>query len=150
MSFDITLGYSKSPKIQLTKEIVEIATYTGTLKEETSLIDPVVLVYVDLLSEVRKSNYMIIPQFGRKYFITNITVVRDNLVAFECHVDVLSTYEDSIRNQTGIVKRSEQTNMQNLYLNDGFFKVYQNPHVIEYEFPLGFTEYEFVLAMAGS
>ena len=47
-----------------------------------------------------------------------------------------------------IVKRQE--NRWNLYLDDGSFKVYQNPMVLTKAFPQGFTTQEFVLAVAGS
>lgn len=152
MSFNIVLGYITCPKYQVEKTeeneaVVDIATYTGELKSETSIIDPVILIECDL-ADVRKANYMRIPGFGRKYFINNIRSVRTGLVAFECHVDVLASFADAIKENYGLIRRNE--NEWNLLLNDGVLKVYQNPHVVLYEFPNGFTEQEFVLAMAGS
>ena len=61
---------------------------------------------------------------------------------------MLSTYADSIIELSGIIKRQE--NNWNLYLNDGSFKIYQNPIVQVKSFPNGFTEQEFVLSIAGS
>lgn len=147
MSFDIVLMRNNSEKNRLTKETDTIITVSGVLKEKTSIIDPVIKIECDI-SEVVGCNYLSIPIFGRKYFVNDIRSIRNRLFEFSCHVDVLSTYADAIRENTGIIKRQEK--VWNLYLNDGTFKVYQNPNVLTRAFPSGFTTQEFVLAVAGS
>lgn len=147
MSFTITIGINQSPKNSLDKTVEHEIDFEGVLKDATSIIDPVIMVEANLTS-VRWANYMKIPAFGRYYFINNIRSIRAGLVAFECHVDVLTSYADEIRGNTAIIKRNE--NAHNILLNDGFFKVRQNPHIVMYEFPTGFTTQELVLAMAGS
>ena len=126
MSFNITLQINTSEKNKLDKEITDIATVSGVLKEDTSIIDPVIKIEC-ALSDYVNCNYITIPEFGRKYFVNNIRSVRNGLVEFSCHVDVLSSFADSIRTNKAIIKRQE--NNWNLYLNDGTFKVYQNPMV---------------------
>lgn len=147
MSFSINLMVSSSPKNQLDKSISTITTATGTLKEDTSIIDPVIKIQCDL-SSVSNCNYMYIPQFGRYYFITDMRSITSSIVEFTGHVDVLMTYRSQIRSNSAIVKRQE--NDWNLYLNDGTFRVYQNPMVLTKAFPSGFTTQEFVMAIAGS
>ena len=147
MSFDITLQVNKSEKNKMIKSITDIITVTGELKSETSIIDPVIMINCEL-SDVTKCNYMKIASFGRSYFVNNIRSIRSGLVEFSCHVDVLSSFADAIKSNSAIVRRQE--NKWNLYLNDGSFKVYQNPIVLTKEFPSGFTTREFVLAVAGS
>lgn len=147
MSFDIVLMRSNSEKNRLTKDTETIMTVSGFLREGTSIIDPVIKIECDIL-DVVGCNYLSIPIFGRKYFVNDIRSIRNRLFEFSCHVDVLSTYADAIRENTGIVKRQEKE--WNLYLNDGTFKVYQNPNVLTRAFPSGFTTQEFVLAVAGS
>lgn len=147
MSFDIVLMRSNSEKNRLTKDTETIMTVSGFLREGTSIIDPVIKIECDI-SDVVGCNYLSIPIFGRKYFVNDIRSIRNRLFEFSCHVDVLSTYADAIRENTGIIKRQE--NEWNLYLNDGTFKVYQNPNVLTRAFPSGFTKQEFVLAIAGS
>ena len=147
MSFNIVLQRNNSEPIRLSKSIDTIMSVSGTLKEDTSIINPVIKIECNL-SDVTRCNYLSIPSFGRSYFVNDIRSITDDIAEFSCHVDVLSTYESGIRNNTGIVKRQE--NLWNLYLNDGSFKVYQDPYVITKEFPLGFTTQEFVLAVAGS
>ncbi len=147
MAFEILLQVNKSDNRQLDKDIDTILSLSGTLKAETSIIDPVILIECSM-SDVRNCNYMTITSFGRKYFITNIRCVGTYLVEFSCHVDVLSTYATQIRANTAIIRKQE--NAWNLYLNDGSFKIYQNPNVLTKAFPSGFTTQEFVLAVAGS
>ena len=147
MSFQILLQVNNSEKNRLDKEVTTISTLTGVLKNETSIINPIILVEGDLSSYVN-CNYMQIPVFGRSYFVSNIRSIRRNLFEITAHVDVLSTYKTSIRANSAIVRRQE--NNWNLYLNDGVFRVYQNTMVLTKDFPSGFSTQEFVLAVAGS
>lgn len=147
MAFNIVLQRNNSEMNKISKSVEDIFTVSGVLKEETSIIDPVIKIECDLAA-VTACNYLSIPAFGRSYFITNIRSVRNGLVEFSCHVDVLSSFASAIKENTAIVKRQE--NNWNLYLNDGSFKVYQNPKVLTKAFPSGFTTQELVLAVAGS
>lgn len=147
MAFNIELKINNSEQNKLNKDTKTIITVSGVLKEETSIIDPVIKIECKL-SDVTRCNYLSIPEFRRSYFVNDIRSIRNGLVEFSCHVDVLSTYAEQIKNNTGIIKRQE--NEWNLYLNDGSFKVYQNPNVLTKAFPSGFTTQEFVLAVAGS
>lgn len=147
MSFSIRLYRNNSPVNKIGKSLDSLLTVTGTLRAETSIIDPVIVIECELSNLVR-CNYMYIEKFNRYYFVNNIRSIRDGLVEFTCHVDVLETYQDQIKLNSAIVKRQE--NDWNLYLNDGTFKVYQNPMVLTKEFPSGFNGFEFVLAVAGS
>ena len=147
MAFNILLQVSSSEKNKLDKDVTTLATVTGVLKSETSIVNPVITIEGDV-SQFATCNYMEIPVFGRKYFVTNIRSIRNNLVEVAAHVDVLSTYAAQIRANTAIVHRQE--NRWNLYLNDGTFRVYQNPMVLTREFPNGFSTFEFVLAVAGN
>lgn len=147
MSFQILLQVNISEKNRLDKDVTTISTLNGVLKNETSIINPIILVEGDLSSYVN-CNYMHIPVFGRSYFVSNIRSIRRNLFEITAHVDVLSTYKSSIRANSAIIRRQE--NNWNLYLNDGVFRVYQNTMVLTKDFPSGFSTQEFVLAVAGS
>ena len=147
MAFNIILQRNNSEKEKITKDITNLSTVSGVLKNETSIIDPIIIIECDL-TDVIRCNYMTIDAFGRHYFVNNIRSIRNRLVEFTCHVDVLSTYGNEIKANSAIVKRQE--NRWNLYLNDGSIKVYQNPMVLTKAFPSGFTTQSFVLAAAGS
>ena len=145
--FEIALQVNTSEKNKLDKNIITLGTVTGSLKMGTSIIDPIIT-FEGNLSSFINCNYMTIATFGRSYFVTNIRSIRANTFEITAHVDVLSTYAAQIRSNTAVVHRQE--NLWNLYLNDGVFKVYQNPQVLTKAFPSGFTTQEFVLAVAGS
>lgn len=147
MAFDIVLMRNKSEEIKVDKTTETISTVTGVLKESTSIIDPVIKIECDL-STVTTCNYLSIPTFGRFYFVNNITSINNGIVEFSCHCDVLSSFASAIKANTAIIRRQE--NKWNLYLNDGSFRIYQNPVIITKNFPSGFTTSEFVLAVAGA
>ena len=147
MSFTIVIQQNKSPKHQLTKSLTIITTLTGTLREDTSIIDPVIRVQASESSLVT-ANYCTISSFGRSYFITDIRSLRNGIIELSLHCDVLSSFASQIKSNQSIIYRQE--NQWNLYLNDGVFKSYQNPQVITRPFPNGFNTTEFVLAVAGS
>lgn len=147
MAFNIILQRNNSEMNRLSKNIEDILTISGALKEETSIINPIIKIECDI-STVTACNYMSIPVFERSYFVRNIRSISNGLIELDCHVDVLSSFADFIRKNSAIIKRQE--NSWNLYLNDGSLRVYQNPNVLTKKFPSGFTTQEFVLAVAGS
>lgn len=147
MSFNIIMQRNNSEKIVFDKNLTTLETLTGELKQETSIVDPVIIIEGDLEDYVN-CNYMTIPVFGRSYFINNIKSIRSNIIEISGHVDVLSSFKSEIRSNRAIIRKQE--NLWNLYLNDGTFKVYQNPMVLTKAFPSGFDTQEFVLAVAGS
>ena len=141
---------NKSEPEKVTKELTTLATLTGSLKDDTSVTNPTILLQGTpaTVQQIVTSNYIQIPDFGRYYFIRDISSVRTNLWEISCHVDVLQSYATQIKAQTAIIQRQKEK--WNLYLNDGSFKVYQNPNVLTKPFPRGFNTMEFVLAVAGA
>lgn len=146
MSFDIVLQTNNSEDNRLTKDLTDIITLSGTLRDSCSILEPVIMIATDSIPTT--ANYMTIAEFGRSYFIRDITSVRNGLYQISAHVDVLSTYAEQLKACGGIVQRQE--NDWNLYVDDSAFWVYQNPYVLTRQFPSGFTTQEFVLAVAGS
>lgn len=147
MSFTVSLQYNSSPKNALTKNPSNVLSVSGTLKEDSSIVDPVILITAPL-STIASANYATIQAFNRSYFITDMVSVRSSLTEIHAHCDVLSSFAAGIRGNTGIVYRQE--NSWNLYLDDGSFQVYNNPMVLTKPFPYGFSTQEFILAVAGA
>ena len=143
----LILYANSSEYASLDKELEQIITLSGILREESSIIDPVITVE-DLDDAITAINYAYIPEFGRYYFITNIESVRNHLWRLSLHVDVLHTYAAAIRENSAIIERNE--NEYDLQLNDGLFKTRQNPRIVQYPFPAGFNTWNFVLAVAGN
>ena len=145
--FAIALETNLSEPNRIVKNVEPIITLNGELKQETSIIDPEFIIAGDL-DDFVGCNYCTISEFGRSYFVRDITSVRAGLVRLRCHVDVLSSFANEILSNRAIIRRQETD--WNLYLNDGSFRVYQNPDVVTHPFPQGFTAKEFVLSVAGS
>ena len=120
MSFRIDLAKNLSDANALDKELTNIRSYTGTLRDASSIIDPIIRMEIDA-GEISQYNYMVIPIFNRKYFIKDITSESNNLVIIRAHVDVLSSYADEIRTNTGVIARQE--NKYNLFIDDNLFKI---------------------------
>ena len=150
MAFNIVLQTTTSEKNRMDKTITDIATYSGTLRADTSIVDPVFLVECDLTNVVH-ANYLTVQAFGRSYFINNIRSMRAGLVEFTCHCDVLSSFKTQIRQNHAIMHRSERN--WNLYLNDGSLKMTQRPEKIVTEHFSNETafvnHFSYVLVLAG-
>lgn len=142
----IDLYQNLSEKNKLDKSLTLLYELTGDLKEDTSIIDPIIKISADV-SDMASVNYLYIPVFSRYYFINDVISINKDICEIHAHVDVLTTYKDGIRAQHAIVSRQEKK--WNLYLNDGVFKTYQNPYIITKAFPSGFTQQHFVLSVAG-
>lgn len=143
----VDLFINTSDRRQLTKQLTPVVSLSGALRDSTSILNPVILIEGDS-SVLSSCNYMYIPSFNRYYFITEIVSVRMGFTYVTGSVDVLTSWAQEIRANTGIIRRQE--NVWNLYLNDGSLKIYQDGAVLTRPFPSGFTTQELVLAVAGS
>lgn len=146
MAFNIVLMNNTEELNKITKSPATIRTLTGTLREETDLVDPEI--NVEFNGTLTDCNYMYISEFHRYYFITKIESVRAGLWRIYAHCDVLKTYAEGILNTEVVVSRSESK--YNLFLNDSMFKVYTNPRLQIANFPNKFTGESYVLVMNGA
>ena len=119
---------------------------TGTLRNESSLIDPVILIEADAAA-LAAVNYMYIDSFSRYYFVRGIKSIREGLVEISGHVDVLQTFWPQIKTNTAIIRRQSQ--LWNLNINDGVLRAQADSIVETFEFPYGFSASSFILAVAG-
>lgn len=147
MSFVIKLQQNSSPANKITKSVTNIYSFTGVLKDGSSLQDPVVM--VENSGPITDVNYAEISDFGRKYFIKEIKSTYNNMWEISLHSDALSSFATQIRACSGIVSKNEFS--WNLYLADNEFRCYQNPHIVQKVFPAGFSYSNFskVIAILG-
>lgn len=149
MAFQIVAQTNTSENNHIDKQLTTIGTYSGVLRDGCSIIDPVIVVEAGI-DELIGCNYLTIAEFGRSYFVRNISSIRSQLTELSCHVDVLSSFASEIRANVGIVRRAESDDLYNLYLDDGSLAAYQDPYILTEPFPAGFSGAKFVLAVAGS
>ena len=136
-----------SPINKIRKSIGSVLeTLQGTLKEETDILHPVILMES---ATVPNYNYAYITEFGRFYNVAPAKSVRNNLWELTMHVDPLYTFRNGLLNASCILKRS--SDRFNLYLNDPEMKCVQNEWVTCQSFPSGFDTVNatFVLALIG-
>lgn len=105
-SLGITFYRQNCENIRVDKSeyLTQVAYYTGTLREETSLISPTIRIATDVF---QPCNYAYIGDFGRYYYITDIVSVRKGLWEVSLSCDVLMTYRLGIKDTNAIVSRNE-------------------------------------------
>lgn len=126
---NIAFGSTTSEKRQLDKDVSYSVSLSGTLRNETNVVNPTILVEANV-STLAGCNYMSIPAFHRQYFITDIRAISDDLCEVSGHCDVLSSFKTGIRSNTAVVARSAQSGNWNLFLNDPMTKVTNKTNVI--------------------
>lgn len=143
---EITLLINNDPNNKINKSPTNPIVISGTLRNDTNMINPVIL--VDNGGVLPIYNYVYIPDFKRYYFVDDIEITRNNIVTIYCKIDVLKTYADEILKQNVIISRS--TNNGTDYLS--------NPHLMGLckdttnilTFPAGLNDNgEFILITAG-
>lgn len=115
---NITLYKTKSESNKINKTLTSSMSFTGTLKDECSVLNPTIFIESDNLSDY---NYLYIKEFNRYYFINDIKNVRNNIWSITGEVDVLYTYKDKILSLPLILEKSENDNHSNKMLNDGSY-----------------------------
>lgn len=122
---DIKLYKTNSPRNKIGKTLTSIGTYSCALKDNTSILRPVLIIGTS--DSLYTANYLEIPIFNRKYFIEDIKSIGDGRWEVSAHVDVLDTYKSQILNNRAVISR--QQNLYNLYLNDPDFRTYNNDRI---------------------
>ena len=101
MSIAINLLYNPTSADHLDKDFTGIVALTGELKENTSIINPVVTIETTAenmfgTNDSHGCNYFSIPSFNRYYFLTDVVVLETGLFELYGHVDVLGSFKSSI------------------------------------------------------
>lgn len=143
---EITLCVNTSEKSKIGKNLTSMNVFSGTLREETSIISPVVLMELENPSSY---NYAYIPEFGRYYFINDIVSVRKGLWRISMQVDVLESFKNYILDLGVILSDSENTGAEN-YLSGDVWKTKVKEKTDIINFPSGLSETgHFILITAG-
>lgn len=142
----INLFQNNSDKNVVSKSLTAKGTVTGTLREDCSIIDPVIKIEGISGSDLPYLNYLEVVEFGRYYYITDI-VLTGKLYECHCHIDVLETYKDQIKVLPAVIARQESQN--NVMLTDGLIKTYANPEIEIRRSSGGFTDFQYIFCVAG-
>ena len=98
---NILLYKTTNANNDLNKTISDKVELVGALREASSIIAPSILIQSNPIGY----NYAYIPEFGRYYYIKNITAFRKGAFIVELKCDVLMSFKEEILNMSGIVSR---------------------------------------------
>ena len=116
---NIKIYTNTSENNKLNKSITSLLDTNCNLKRDTTLTDPLLELVGVAFSGLKYANYMYIPDFGRYYFISNISYNSGGIAVITGHVDVLMSFKSQISNSSGILRRQES--IFNAYLPDDDF-----------------------------
>lgn len=145
--FTITLYITMDEVNRVTKRLSNGIQLTGSLRNETEIIRPTVLIESPLNVGY---NYCYIESFGRYYYITDKKSVRNGIIELYLEVDPLMSFSSKIKNTPAIIDKQASLSNANMYIDDGDWIIQNNEWIQILDFPSGFNnEGEFILIAAG-
>lgn len=137
----VILSNYTGQKIERNKTLINQTEFEVTWKNGTSIIDPV----LTLAGDVSGFTYAEIPDFGRSYFIENISTKYRGVTELVCHVDVLASAD--LASSWGILASNAVD--YNLLIDDNQLKAFSKPVITVNEFPQKFDRHSLILVTAG-
>lgn len=142
---EIVLSYTYDEQSIVFKSLNNQTTITGTLKQECSIINPVIIIEIDNPSAF---NYMYIPSFNRYYYITDMVSVRNGLWRISGRVDVLMSFSGELMN-THIAIGDVESGFDSYLISDAWKTTVKNTTDI-ISFPDGLNDDgEYILITSG-
>lgn len=118
-----------------------------TFKNTVDVLNPIVNLTFD--ESYLEYNYMFIEEFDRYYFIEK-TELESQIFTCYCHVDVLETYKNSIKECNATAIRCADSNFYNKFLNDEKYLGYQDTNIQIKKFSESFSkDSSYVLVIGG-
>ena len=144
---DIKLYYNSSDNRCIKKELLNELIVTGNLKEETSIISPVINIKK---SDPVRYNYCYIPDFKRYYYINNIESVRQGIWRLYLQVDPLMSFKRDILALSVVVSKQSAITNGDEYIDDGSLVTDNQLFKTVYKFADGFNDNaQYILITAG-
>ena len=135
-----------SEKNVLSKTLTNEIITTGWLREESDIHSPVVTIET---SNITNYNYAYIPEFGRYYFISEITSVRTGFWRVSMVCDVLMSFRTYILNSYGIIDHTQITDISE-YMRSDIWQTLVKDKTDIINFPNGLLDSgEYILITAG-
>ena len=103
--------------------LTTVSTHTGTIRDYVDIVNPSILVE----GNVKNGNYCYIDSFSGYYWITEKTIVRNNLTELKLKRDASMTFLSGILNSDCICSRN--TNKYNSDYNDNRYVTKQNKYI---------------------
>ena len=143
----IKFYYNASDNRCINKKLLEECYFEGTLREETSIIEPSILLQNSI---PLRYNYAYISDFKRYYFINNIESVRNDLWKLELKVDPLMSFKADILSLKVVVDKQSDESNGDEYIDDSSLISDNLMFNRVYNFSNGFNDNgEYILITAG-
>lgn len=143
---EIVLYVTGSEKHAINKNLQNGIEFTGSLRNESSVVNPVILIEMENPSQY---NYCFIPDFNRYYFITDIVSIRTGLWRISCSVDVLMSFKTQILNLDVIISDDTAPDKET-YVNGEQWKTTVKNKTDIINFPSGLLDAgEYILITSG-
>jgi hypothetical protein len=107
----ITFYNNISEKNVIRKTINNALTMSGTLRESTSVTNPIITIEAPVT--LIGYNYCYILDFSRYYYVVDVKSMRNNLWAVTLRVDVLMSFQNDILNTPAIIDHTTQQDTTN-------------------------------------
>ena len=132
----------------INKDIRQVQSVNAVIKGAISLETPtLILSYSGNADDI---NYLMIPEFGRNYFITEVVDLTGQRYEIKCRSDVLESFKNSILRMSCVIDKQENEILSNMYYNDGSFISQEKEFIYTKNFPQGFLDDgQFILITAG-
>lgn len=151
---ELTIYNNQSPTNYVNKKLTEAFTLIGTLRADTSVVDPdIEIVYFQNMAAY---NYAYIPEFGRYYYITDWISTNNNFWIARMHVDVLMSFWNAgLSNSKCVAMRNttkKQYNLvddQMLFTADTIYSAYQFPNS-PFNYSPSVDSKSYVITLAGA
>lgn len=135
---DVTLYQNYSENNAINKNIVKIADITAICKGPVAVENPILI--IEYSSSDLSANYAYVAEYGRYYYINNITALTGGRLELTLSVDVLMSFSSAILTMPVIVDKQEQLTIADKYFNDGSYLATQKEFVRIKEFASGFND----------
>lgn len=144
---NIKFYYNSSDNRCINKTLMSPFTLNGTMREESSIINPIITVKSD---SVLRYNYAYISEFQRYYYINNIESVRNDVWKLHLEVDPLMSFRRDILSLKVVVSKQSLKSNGDEYIDDGSLVTNNLMFKTVYNFPNGFNDVgEYILITAG-
>lgn len=146
---DIVLYICNSEPNKIHKSLSGGETLDGVLRNNTSIVNPVIAVEFD--GDIVDYNYVYIEAFSRYYYVSNITSIRNNIWELSLKVDVLMSFKNELSHCSAILEKSSEINSKSSpYIKTVSNVVLSKRKTDIISFSSGFnSDGEFILITAG-
>ena len=146
---EINLYVNNSEPERVVKSLTAAGTLTGSLRNESDIVNPYVIIEGAYFPS--SANYAYISDFGRYYYVTEVSSIRNGYIGVSLVSDPLMSFANDIKNLRAIIDRQAEATHANMYLPDDVIVHDSREFYTVKSFSNGFNDSgEYILITAGA